>query len=70
LSKGGDSTPTFEKSFVKKYRSLEEFAEEDGCYRIYESDDNYHTVRKPADEQGILTSPYVRNPRLVWEKGQ
>jgi len=60
--------PTFEKHVVKSYGSLEEFAEADGCYRIYESDTNYHTVRKPADEQAILSSPYVRNPRLVWKK--
>jgi|BarGraNGADG00312_1021997.scaffolds.fasta_scaffold177343_1 hypothetical protein len=59
---------TFEKEFVQSYGSLEKFAKEDGCYKIYESDGNYHAVRKPADEQGILTSPYVKNPRLVWEK--
>jgi len=59
---------TFEKDFVKEYGSLDKFAREDGCYKIYESDSNYHTVRKAADEQGILNSPYVKNPRLVWSK--
>ena len=57
---------TFEKDFVNKYGSLKRFAEADGCYKIYESDSNYHTVRKPADEQAILNSPFVKNPRLVW----
>jgi len=59
---------TFEKDIVKIYGSLEKFAEVDGCYKIYESDTNYHVVRKPADEQGILNSRYVKNPRLVWKK--
>lgn len=59
---------TFEKDFVMSYGSLEKFAEADGCYKIYESDTNYHVVRKPADEQGILTSPHIKNPRLVWKK--
>ena len=57
---------TFDKEFVKKYGSLEKFAREDECYKIYESDSNYHTVRKPGDEQAILSSPHVKNPRLVW----
>ena len=51
---------TFEKEVVKSYGSLKKFAQVDGCFKIYESERNYHTVRKPADEQGILTSPYVR----------
>jgi len=59
---------TFEKDFVKGYGSLDKFAQEDGCLKIYESDSNYHVVRKPADEQAILNSPYVKNPRLVWSK--
>jgi len=59
---------TFDKDFVKGYGSLDQFAQEDGCYKIYESDSNYHTVRKPADEDGILSSPYVKNPRMVWSK--
>ncbi len=58
---------TFEKEIVKQYGSLEKFAQADGCYRIYESDTNYHVVRQPADEMGILTSPYVQNPRIVWQ---
>ncbi len=59
---------TFDKDIVKRYESFDEFAEADGCYKIYESDSNYHTVRKPADEQGILDSPYLDNLRLVWSK--
>ena len=59
---------TFEKSFIKEYGSFEKFAKEDDCYKIYESDNNYHSVRKPSDEEGILNSPYVKNPRLVWVK--
>ena len=60
---------TFEKAFVMGYGSLDKFAEADGCLKIYESDSNYHVVRRPADEEAILKSPYVKNPRLVWSKG-
>jgi hypothetical protein len=60
---------TFEKAFVMGYVSLDKFAEADGCLKIYESDSNYHVVRRPADEEAILNSPYVKNPRLVWSKG-
>ncbi len=58
---------TFEKNVIQQYGSLEAFARADGCLRIYESEDNYHVVRKPEDEKAILTSPYIRNPRLVWD---
>src|ERR1035437_8818292 len=60
---------TFEKAFVMGYGSLDKFAEADGCLKIYESDSNYHVVRRPGDEEAILKSPYVKNPRLVWSKG-
>ncbi len=61
---------TFEKDIVEDYGSLDAFAKADGCYRIYESDSNYHVMRKPADEEGIINNPFVRNPRLVWERGR
>ena len=61
---------TFNKDFVEKYGSLDAFAKADGCIRIYESDDGYHVVRNPGDDQAILSSPYVHNPRLVWERGK
>ena len=57
---------TFDKDVVKSYGSLGQFAKADGCYKIYESESNYHVVRKPADEEGILNSPFITNPRLVW----
>lgn len=62
---------TFEKEdVIQEYGSLEAFARADDnrpCLRIYESEHNYHVVRKPEDEKAILTSPYVHNPRLVWD---
>jgi hypothetical protein len=61
---------TFDKEIIRKYGSLEAFAKADGCFRIYESDTGYHTVRKSADEQSILDSPYLKNLRIVWEQGQ
>ncbi|HVM70322.1 MAG TPA: hypothetical protein VMT91_01080, partial [Anaerolineales bacterium] len=61
---------TFNKDIVQKYGSLDAFAQADGCIRIYESDDGYHTVRRPADEEAILSSPYVHNARLVWPARQ
>ncbi|MEX2269990.1 MAG: hypothetical protein WD690_00875 [Vicinamibacterales bacterium] len=59
---------TYEKDTVRNYGTLAKFAEADGCSKIYESDTNYHTVDKPGDEQAILHSPHVKNPRLVWQK--
>jgi hypothetical protein len=59
---------TFEKDVVERYGSLEKFAKADGCYRIYETDENYYTVHSPREEQVILASPYVHSPRLVWKR--
>jgi hypothetical protein len=59
---------TYEKEFVKSYESLEKFAQAVGALKIYESESNYHAVRRPADEDAILASPYIKDPRLVWEK--
>jgi hypothetical protein len=71
----GASMATFSKKSLEEYspgntkaETLDNFAREDGCLKIYESDDGYHVVRRPGDEQAILTSPYVHNPVLVWER--
>lgn len=61
---------TWEKSFVKNFGSVEEFAKQGDYWKIYESDDNFHTVKSPAEESSIFSSPYVNNPRVVWEKLQ
>jgi hypothetical protein len=60
--------PTFGKDFVKSYGSFEKFAVDDGCYKIYETDDNFISIRSPRDEQAMFGSRYCKNPRLVWEK--
>lgn len=59
---------TYEKKTVKQYATLDEFALRVRCYKIYESDTHFHTVHQPPDEDGILTSPYVKNPKLVWQQ--
>ncbi len=67
---------TFSINWVNEfYSSLEAFAAEDRCYRIYKykemgSDEytQYATVRHPQDEIGIFDSQFVVDPVLVWEK--
>lgn len=63
---------TFDKDvfeeMLKKYGSYEKFAQADECFLIYESDTNYHICRSQSDVGSILNSPYIKNPRVVWEK--
>jgi hypothetical protein len=70
--KGDYYMATFDKDvlleLVKKAGSWESFARADGCFRIYESDSNYHVCRQQSDVESILSSPYVKNPREVWPK--
>jgi hypothetical protein len=57
---------TFSKDVVERFGSLDVFARLNGYYKIYESDRGYHTVQVPADEEAILSSPYLSNLRLIW----
>lgn len=57
------------------YESLEAFAAEDECYKIYKYKEmgineyaQFATVRHPQDELGIFDSQFVVNPVLIWEK--
>jgi hypothetical protein len=59
---------TYEKDFVRSYESIEKFAQAVGALKIYESESNFHAVRRPGDEEAILASPYVKDPKLVWER--
>jgi formylglycine-generating enzyme required for sulfatase activity len=62
---------TYEKKTIEEHESLDAFARTcDGCYRIYESDNNYHVIRTPDEEDGIFSSQYILNPHLVWERGR
>jgi hypothetical protein len=62
-------TTMFEKHVALSYGSLRKFADAKGCYRIYESDTHYHTVRNDNDESAILHSPLlVHNPRIAWDR--
>lgn len=57
----------FPEDHIKQYYgSLEGFAKGSGCIKVYQSDDGFHMVRFPSDEQIILASPSVSNPKLVW----
>jgi hypothetical protein len=64
---------TFSNDFVEGYLSLEAFAREDGCYRIYKiamspggAHTHYVTIRQPRDEAAMRGSSSVHNPVLVW----
>lgn len=64
---------TIDKATVKKFvetrlGGLDTLAHEYGAYKIYESDMGYHTAASLEEEQAILRSPHVRNPRLVWQR--
>ena len=61
---------TYEKNYVMGHGSPAEFAKKSGCWKLYESDGNFHTVSSPAEEVGVVTSPYIKNPRVVWERGE
>lgn len=60
---------TFDKNWViERYGSLEKFAREDGCYKIYEVESgSLISIRSPRDEQAMLGSSSCTNPRLVWK---
>ncbi len=57
---------TFRKDIVVSFGSLEQFAQLNGVYRIYESDRGYHTVQVPSDEEAILANSDLKDLRLVW----
>jgi hypothetical protein len=57
---------TYRKDIVASFGSLDEFAQQNGIYKIYESDLGYHTVQVPGDEDAILSSTHLTNLRLVW----
>ncbi len=57
---------TYRKNIVESFGSLDEFAKQNGYYKIYESDRGYHTVQIPGEEEAILSSPNLTNLRLVW----
>jgi hypothetical protein len=57
---------TFRKDIVVSFGSLEQFAQMNGYYKIYESERGYHTVQVPSDEEAVLANPDLKDLRLVW----
>jgi len=61
---------TFGKKFIRDYGSFEQFAKEDGCYKIYETDHDFISIRSERDEQAMFGSKYCKGAKLVWQNGR
>jgi hypothetical protein len=60
---------TYEKKYVLEHGSAEAFARKYDIWKLYESDHNFHGISSPAEDVALSTSPYIKNPRVVWQRG-
>ena len=59
---------TIDKDTIREMGGVEALARSGNYSKIYESDSDFHCCINPRDEESILSSPYIKNPRLVWKR--